>query len=106
MTDTKFSQGPWHAITVRHEAYDSILISTDIVGDDRVCFMSTPGNGGDIEAEITEITANAALIAAAPDLYAALKQIIDDMGDDGVSCCPAARDQGRAALAKARGEPC
>ena len=46
---------------------------------------------------------NAALIAAAPDLYKALGQLLDDMGEDGLSVRQAAKDQARAALTKARG---
>lgn len=46
---------------------------------------------------------NATLIAAAPELYDALDQLLDDMGDDGLSVCQAAKDQAKAALAKARG---
>lgn len=47
---------------------------------------------------------NARLIASAPELYEALDQLLDDMGEDGLSVCRAAKDQARAALAKARGE--
>lgn len=35
------------------------------------------------------------------DVYEALWQIIDDMGTDGLCCCPAAKAQGIAALARA-----
>ena len=48
--------------------------------------------------------ADARMISAAPDLYAALDQLLDDMGDDGLSVCQAAKDQAKAALARARGE--
>lgn len=40
----------------------------------------------------------------APELYEALDQLLDDMGEDGLSVCQAAKDQAKAALAKARGE--
>lgn len=43
------------------------------------------------------------LIAAAPDLYKALEQLLDDMGDDGLSVCQAAKDMARTAIAKAEG---
>ena len=47
---------------------------------------------------------DARLTAAAPELYEALEQILDDMGKDQFCCCPAAKAMGVAALAKARGE--
>ena len=52
-----------------------------------------------------EIKANAQLAAAAPDLYAALKQLMDS--EEGGEASPAfyrARQIAHAALAKARGE--
>tara|TARA_R110000868_G_scaffold91230_4_gene253057 strand:- start:105 stop:401 length:297 start_codon:yes stop_codon:yes gene_type:complete len=44
------------------------------------------------------------LFSAAKELYFALDQLLDDMGDDGLSVCQAAKDQAKAALAKARGD--
>lgn len=67
-----------------------------LVEDRHNDYMSTCG-GADCEREAS----NAALIAAAPDLLEALDQILDDMGEGGLSCCQAAKDQARAALAKA-----
>ena len=55
-------------------------------------------------SEMAEYRANARLIAAAPDLLAALDQLLDDMGEDGLSVCQAAKDQARAALSRAKGE--
>lgn len=58
-----------------------------------------------------EIKANAALIAAAPDMYEALKDLVDDICDredvDSPSCNPGRKSAvkwARAALAKARGQ--
>ena len=60
--------------------------------------------------------ANAALIAAAPELYEALEKLINDlpdctidwardgMGNTNANCIVNSRDKGKAALAKARGE--
>lgn len=42
--------------------------------------------------------------SAAPAMLEALEQLLDDMGEDGLSVCQAAKDQAKAALAKARGE--
>jgi hypothetical protein len=50
-----------------------------------------------------EAIANMHLIAAAPELFEALDQLLDDMRD-GLHVCQAAKDQAKAALAKARGE--
>ncbi len=47
--------------------------------------------------------ANMHLIASAPFLFHALRQIIDDMGEDGHACCEAAKQQGIDALRVALG---
>jgi hypothetical protein len=59
----------------------------------RICFMTSDGP--------TEERAN--LIAAAPDMAEALWQLLDDMGEDGLCVCPAAKEQARAAYLKAIG---
>lgn len=43
----------------------------------------------------------AVLIVAAPDLLAALDQLLDDMGDTGLSVCGDAKNLARAAVIKA-----
>jgi len=55
----------------------------------------------DRENQIAEQNANAHLIAAAPDMYEALEDII---GDTEFGCHRASYIKARAALAKARGE--
>lgn len=88
MQDAKFTPGPW------------TKKSTSSV-DDRF------GKGVadlSLRRDLLEMDANAALIAAAPDLYDALWQILDDMGRDGTCCCSAAKEQAIVAMARARGE--
>jgi hypothetical protein len=74
---------------------------------------ANPTTGWHIEAKQGPLTvcpakayseADAHLIAAAPELYEALEQLLDDMGEDGLCVCPAAKTQAIAALRKARGE--
>ena len=57
-----------------------------------------------IDQSVENCTENAVLMAAAPELYEALDQLLDDMGEHGLSVCQAAKDQAKAALAKARCE--
>ena len=66
--------GPW--TIVPYGDGDSLVIHSD--DDNRVCFMATHGGS---RAQWERIQENAALIAAAPDLYEALKaarQFIED----------------------------
>lgn len=88
-TEARFTPGPW-------------AINPDEYG------IEFQIEGGDARlADVFDIRANAHLIAAAPDLYAALEALLENnLGpqvDDGGawdSCC----DMARSALAKARGE--
>ena len=66
--------------------------------------ISSIDEGGNDCPPKKEAVANMHLIAAAPELFVALDQLLDDMGNDGLSVCQAAKDQAKAALAKARGE--
>lgn len=115
MNDTKFTPGPWR----RDEHHVKL-------GDRLICFAAYPREMPDehqnrqdgeswLDARIrlaperaaivAESEANAALIAAAPDLYSALASIVaaheecDTMGIGYVLA-----DAARTALAKARGE--
>lgn len=117
MSETKWTPGEWRyfgkkpiEVTVGGLVH---IVSGDVesytitaTGRERglrvTTFIATAHITANRSAE--EAEANARLIAAAPELYEALDQILDDMGDDGPSCCQAAKDQARAALAKARGE--
>lgn len=90
---TKFTTGPWRVAP----AVDYLDGSLNVDAKQRG-YICKAGQRGDAEA-----WANACLIAAAPDLYAALVAIVaaDDVKslDDIVAAMPAAR----AALAKAEG---
>jgi hypothetical protein len=77
---------------------DSLVIHSD--AENRVCFMATPGERGSLKT----IMANARLIAAAPDLLAALEALVPadmlehphDFGPDWHTA--------RRAIARAKGE--
>ena len=69
MSETKFTKGPWKA------TYDSQLrAAIEIYNtEDRILVAVLPDRGT-IEA-MSEIEANANLIAAAPDMYEALEEV-------------------------------
>ena len=79
--ETKHTPGPWH-------------VPKDIPGPDKWMVADCCGI---IRRSTDEEKANAHLIAAAPDMLAALKQIMEE-GITGPSC-----DAARAAIAKAEG---
>lgn len=88
MTERPWVQGPWIA---EGPARNRIVWRDDV---NRICFMAH-SNGRDPERDIA--TSN--LVAAAPDLYEALAEIValSDRKHD-------AWDRAHAALAKARGD--
>ncbi len=96
----KHTPGPWH------------IEGQDIVDDNRL-WLITRTISTDDEAIAAVDEANARLIAAAPDLLAALKQLVTDYGDCLMSDVPGPTDAdglavfaaARAAIAKAEGEP-
>ena len=101
MSEAKFTPGPWRRLKWGGIATGA---ESDLTAK-RVRHSSCWVTNAWCESDSTsETIANDHLIAAAPELYEALDQILDDMGNDGLSCCQAAKDQARAALAKARGE--
>lgn len=92
---TKWTPGPWH-VSDSNEVLDeqSLLVAAEIMGE---------------RAEIYQ--ANAHLIAAAPELHAALTELLCWLGPGsaesrGAKCSTLgdALQQARGALAKARGE--
>ena len=91
----KFTKGPWKA------TYDSQLqAAIEIYNEDRIIVAVLPDRGT-IEA-MSEIEANANLIAAAPDMYEALILMCNDCTyKSAYECrvCPTDK-----ALRKARGE--
>lgn len=107
MSEVKFTRGPWKV--GKYLGQGGWVVHMD-VGD--------KGRGSDIVSGVsgldnTERLANAHLIAAAPDLYAALKQMIEamvryEMDIAGEGDAPQRhRDlmrKARSALKKARGE--
>ena len=115
MSETKWTPGPWvwRSISMNDGNYGVSAVSVPIViasvhnaasFGDMIAGALKRGGGELRQDDNATQRANARLIAAAPELYEALDQILDDMGNDGLSCCQAAKDQARAALAKARGE--
>lgn len=67
MTETKHTPGPWTVEEYGDDETPTLVIHKD--SESRVCFMATPGSHGDLAM----IEADAHLIAAAPDMLAALK---------------------------------
>ena len=94
----KFTKGPWKA------TYDSQLqAAIEIYNtEDRVMVAVLPDRGT-IEA-MSEIEANANLIAAAPDMYEALETTCEYCIGKEVTDCPCERCITGKALRKARGE--
>lgn len=132
MSETKFTPGPWTAERLRLDGHEwfvksecrelppcnwkpRLTVPLDPLRplDEREYVQSRRGPGGDESGccplAISENKANAHLIAAAPDLYAALKEIVEDgwinldVVSDGSDYV--VLDKAKAALAKANGEP-
>lgn len=107
MGEAKFTSAPWR---IQTEDSPYPLASKGEDECEIVCLPHPDFDAIDIFARrrrmdsIEEHDANAALIAAAPILYEVLDQLLDDMGESGLSVCQEAKDMARAALAKARGE--
>jgi hypothetical protein len=98
----KHTPGPWQLARFNPERA-TVEVETVARGDelpDQGCFIALVGAYG---AGI-EDAPEARLIAAAPDLLAALEYILDWSPDGSKWSGETARDMGRAAIAKARGE--
>ena len=97
--------GPWHVndeFSRAHARYDEgtrVVCSGE--GSIAICWPICETTRGWDDSRTSP--ANAQLIAAAPDLLAALEQIIDDMGADGLSCCQQAKNMALDAYEKATG---
>ena len=100
----KFTPGPWEKeYSARRDEWE-IYIDGDCIAL------------ASVYPNVPEYGANAALMAAAPDMYEALEKLINDlpdctidwardgMGNTNANCIVNSRDNGKAALAKARGE--
>ena len=98
MTETKFTKGPWKA------TYDSQLqAAIEIYNtEDRVMVAVLPDRGT-VEA-MSEIEANANLIAAAPEMYEALETQCEYCIGKEATDCPCGECIVGKALRKARGE--
>lgn len=103
MTETKFTPGPWRAF--KNSSFWEIVSDEGQIGD--VCASDFLGDG--TQAPNPVAASNAHLIAAAPELYAALEAYHFHFGplEDNYMLHPDARNCMKlaiAALAKARGE--
>lgn len=111
--DTKHTPGPWHCDDV-HPDSGSIMIGS---AKDWVCVMchkpdDYAAERGDDEENERQTLSNARLIAAAPELLEALKNLVaaydsaihDEYdGTEMLSCLLGEADSARAAIAKAEG---
>ena len=112
--------GPWYVNDLRAsglkklgwdgEFIDRILITSKDTeeflvsgGKDSIVARISLDNRPDGELLNETHLADAYLMAAAPDMYEALEQLLDDMRD-GLSVCEDAKEQAIAAVRKAKGE--
>jgi hypothetical protein len=95
---SKHTPGPWKAVIRSNQSGVRNCFVTNEAHTKR--FFQAPGDRGVVEADV----ANAHLIAAAPDLLAALRNITEcaEAGDDGCNM-DLWIEQARAAIAKAEG---
>jgi hypothetical protein len=92
MTDTKFTPGPW----IANRRYIGVPKHKSFIGEMR----DHNGNWRDSDQSI----ANAHLIAAAPELYAALDLALSHMSEPDCVIWRDIQSRAKSALAKARGE--
>ena len=110
--ETKWTPGPWSVfIDDSGDKWTGWPLSIDAVTDPDKTVVRTGGQWPyewETATSQREAVANANLIAAAPDLYAALEHCLGALtcGMDGIwdHHAPKPADLARAALAKARGE--
>jgi len=108
-----YKPGPWTIEEYGDDETPSLVIHKDT--ENRVCFMATPGSRSDPK----KIEADARLIAAAPDLLAALTRLSNEvlgsmplmeplarreLGNTNYSILIQRAEEARAAIAKAKGE--
>lgn len=96
MSETKWTPGPWRPVKSFRESWPGYVETTEKI---IAAISPEPFRGHAIHQE--ESTANAYLIAAAPDMYKALVELVDWVT---ISCQSAHLAQAHVALAKARGE--
>lgn len=113
MTDTKFTPGPWETFPAAN--YNGFAIAPKGVLPTLAAVERPKGIANTINITAFNFPgateANAHLIAAAPELYAALEAAIEEInhlrkfaGDNGAMIDDTDFVEGIAALAKARGE--
>ena len=97
MSEPAFTPGPW-LVTKEYDHQDDVIFAVEVEGGQRVC---------DLMTDFPEDAANARLIAAAPDMLAALEGLLahEDMEE---SCYSPGYWQilqsARNAISKAKGE--
>jgi hypothetical protein len=69
---SKHAPGPW---TIERYGGDSLVVHSD--AETRVCFMATPG----VLGSLSNIKANARLIAAAPEMLEALTLLHNNLAE-------------------------
>jgi hypothetical protein len=87
MSEKKFTPGPWKASGLEVFSTGSFRLSTTSAGSPRICVADNRIGKGDADAH---------LIAAAPDMYDALEELLDAL--DAFSGCV---DWGKTALSAA-----
>ncbi len=104
---SKFTPGPWVVFNSAHDEQEIVGVTSqadehiDSDGDGAdICEMANAGYLGQEQVE-----ANARLIAAAPDLYEALKALLHEVNEAGLGTAkdygwPNALNKTRAALSK------
>lgn len=98
MSEAKHTPGPW---VIDHETRPAEVCC--IYGTNHPnSFVYVRGALGYWSADRDENMANATLIAAAPELLEALRELLAE-AEDGIATSPLARSKARAAIAKATG---
>lgn len=111
MSETKFTPGPWHV----QKGFNTIFTTSDPAKQTGITIAIAKVLDDQVGSQ-SECNANASLIAAAPDLYEALKEVLlaERLGtrppetamqaEEKLDRIKYAVNKAEAALAKARGE--
>lgn len=99
----KHTPGPWQALPQEEEKPYIRVRGARPGSRYKVANVLTPTSGGVYEWETEETRANACLVAAAPELLAALNAMLTHMGMDEDEWNRPTFDQARKAVAKAQG---
>lgn len=100
MTKAQHTQGPWKVGAITSKGNNIQIRAQKLNTEFEICPAVLGGWGTSVE----ENKYNAHLIAAAPDLLAALEQAITSMQDSGYSNDHVSVKSARAAIAKAKGQ--